>query len=146
MEIIVKELQRKGMLAAENLPTNEEWQELRAAPREVQPDIFEALANLDVARALEVARGSKKYPAVFNFDEFFEEWIKPVDEAEDEILKSSLAKRADAALKAQRPKLSVWLSKIDGKVVVAVGLRYPHRASEEAAAQADEFLRTSTHR
>lgn len=56
MEVIVKELERKGMLSPKGLPSSEEWRELREAAREVQPDILAALANLDVEKALQIAR------------------------------------------------------------------------------------------
>jgi len=64
MRTIVKELEKAGMLALEKQantrPTAKEWDELRAAPKEVQGDILEALANVEVDRALEIARRQRK--------------------------------------------------------------------------------------
>lgn len=64
MRTIVEELDKKGLLAAEprqdRRPTREEWQELRSAPRDVQPEILDALAQVDIDRALSIARSRRK--------------------------------------------------------------------------------------
>ncbi|MGN6304859.1 MAG: Arc family DNA-binding protein [Mesorhizobium sp.] len=64
MRTIVNELEKNGMLAGSeqpsHRPTAEEWNELRAAPRELQGEILEALANVEIDRALEIARQQTK--------------------------------------------------------------------------------------
>ncbi|MEI5680478.1 MULTISPECIES: Arc family DNA-binding protein [unclassified Mesorhizobium] len=64
MRTIVKELEENGMLAVESQPqthpTAEEWAELRLAPKELQGEILEALASLEVQKALNLARQARK--------------------------------------------------------------------------------------
>lgn len=64
MRTIVKELEKNGMLALDQRsrerPTVAEWEELRTAPKEHQGKILDALANVEIDRALEIARQARK--------------------------------------------------------------------------------------
>jgi hypothetical protein len=64
MRTIIKEMDKKGMIApGEQMPprpTKGEWGELRAAPKEFQGEILEALANVEIDRALQIAREASR--------------------------------------------------------------------------------------
>lgn len=55
-EVQAKDNKAKGLMPPQTRPTPEEWEILRAAPKGRQPEILEALANVEVDRALEIAR------------------------------------------------------------------------------------------
>nr|WMC97384.1 Arc family DNA-binding protein [Aminobacter aminovorans] len=137
MEVIVKELERRGMLSPGGVPTSDEWRELREAAREVQPDILAALANLDVEKALQIARDSEHPLPTFSYDLFVEEWIEPISKTADTEDQKRLIAEANAHIKRYKPELSVWLSSKGG---VAFGFRSPKDSSADDIRDAQALL------
>lgn len=64
MQIIVKELEKKGMLTLGNDTTAQlspsQWDELMSAPKARMPEILEALAEVDIDRAFQIVRDAKR--------------------------------------------------------------------------------------
>ena len=88
-----------------------EWREIRNAPREMQPDILVALANLDLQKALEIARGSLPNPSDFSWDYVDRHWIAAILAAEEVEERRKLAEQADAYVKRHHRYGFVRLSK-----------------------------------
>ncbi|MGB3831196.1 MAG: Arc family DNA-binding protein [Mesorhizobium sp.] len=148
MEVIVKELERNGMLSPGSLPTNDEWVELRSAPREVQPEILDALAKLDIQKALTIARSAAEQPVPFSWDFMHEHWIVPAMQTTDAAEMQRLVQEADTYIKRHLKGGFVRVSEKDGQVGVEFGFLGPDGEidSKQTAPETDEMQHSASQR